>query len=97
MVTNKKGQDALAKDMGFVTPFKSMENIKSENPLTPIAQEDAKSGKKDVTWNFTIIPSTKWKDDLGSVLLAYAQGTGTWDSVKKAFVDGWKTEYDATH
>lgn len=97
MVTNKKGQDALAKDMGFVTPFKSMENIKSENPLTQIAQEDAKSGKKDVTWNFTIIPSTKWKDDLGSALLAYAQGTGTWDSVKKAFVDGWKTEYDATH
>ena len=87
----------MTQDMGFVTPFKDMASIKSDNPLVEIAQGDAKSGKKDVTWNFTIMPSENWKNNLGSALLAYAQGTGKWDGVKKAFVDGWKTEYDATH
>lgn len=97
MITTEKGKKALSKDMGFVTPFKSMASIKSDNPLVNVAQEDAKSGKKDVTWNFTIMPSENWKNNLGSALLAYAQGTGNWDGVKKAFVDGWKTEYDASH
>ena len=97
MVSSKKGQNAMTQDMGFVTPFKDMASIKSDNPLVEIAQGDAKSGKKDVTWNFTIMPSENWKNNLGSALLAYAQGTGKWDGVKKAFVDGWKTEYDATH
>ena len=30
-------------------------------------------------------------------MLEYAQGTGDWSAVKKAFVDNWKTEYDASH
>ena len=34
---------------------------------------------------------------VGSALLEYAQGTGDWDAVVTAFVDGWKTEYDAAH
>ena len=33
-----------------------------------------------------------WKNQLGSALLEYAQGTGDWNAVKKAFVDNWKTE-----
>ena len=27
------------------------------------------------------------------LLLEYAQGTGDWDAVKTAFVDGWAAEY----
>ena len=30
-------------------------------------------------------------------MLEYAQGTGEWDAVEKAFVDGWATEYAAAH
>ena len=30
-------------------------------------------------------------------LLNYAQGTGTWDSVQTAFVDGWAEEYAAAN
>ena len=44
-----------------------------------------------------MIPSEEWKNQLGSAMLEYAQGTGDGNAVKKAFVDNWKTEYDASH
>lgn len=44
-----------------------------------------------------MIPSEQWKNDLGSALLEYAQGTGSWDKVKSAYVDGWATEYAAAN
>ncbi|MCI1984806.1 MAG: ABC transporter substrate-binding protein [Bifidobacteriaceae bacterium] len=92
MITNKKGQDALSTKMGFTTPFKSMSSIKSDNPLVQAAQKDQSSGKTQVSWNFTLMPSETWKNNLGSAMLEYAQGTGKWDSVKSAFVDGWAKE-----
>ena len=33
----------------------------------------------------------------GAALTEYAQGTGDWDAVKTAFVDGWATEYAAAN
>jgi raffinose/stachyose/melibiose transport system substrate-binding protein len=30
-------------------------------------------------------------------MLEYAQGTGSWDAVKSAYVDGWAKEYQAAH
>ena len=50
--------------------------------------DDQKSGTTAVSWNFTMMPSEQWKNDLGSALLEYAQGTGNWDGVKSAF-RGW--------
>ena len=44
-----------------------------------------------------MMPSEEWKNKLGSALLEYAHGTVDWNAVKKAFVDGWKTAYDAVH
>ena len=54
-------------------------------------------GKTPVSWNFSTIPSETWKDGVGSALLEYAQGTGDWDAVVSAFVDGWATEYAAAN
>ena len=50
-----------------------------------------------MSWNFATIPSEAWKDGVGSALTAYAAGTGDWDAVKTAFVDGWATEYQLSH
>ena len=97
VVTSKTGIDSLSSAMGFTTPFKSFSDVKSDNPLVQAAVEDQNSGKTAVSWNFTMMPSEEWKNKLGSALLVYAQGTGDWNAVKKAFVDGWKTEYDAAH
>ena len=97
VVTSKTGIKSLSSDMGFTTPFKTFDDVKFDNPLTEAAVEDQKSGTTQVSWNFTMMPSEEWKNKLGSALLEYAQGTGDWNAVKKAFVDGWKTEYDAVH
>ena len=97
VVTSKTGIESLSSAMGFTTPFKSFSDVKSDNPLVQAAVEDQNSGKTAVSWNFTMMPSEEWKNKLGSALLEYAQGTGDWNAVKAAFVDGWKTEYDASH
>lgn len=97
VITDKDGIESISSDMGLTTPFKTFSDVKSDNPLTQAAVEDQNSGKTAVSWNFTMMPSEEWKNKLGSALLEYAQGTGDWNAVKIAFVDGWKTEYDAAH
>lgn len=64
---------------------------------TTAADEYVKNGTVSVTWNFTTMPSEEWKNQLGSAMLEYAQGTGNWDAVVTAFVDGWATEYQAAN
>ena len=84
--------------MGFVTPFSTFDDgYQADNALIKASNEYIAAGKTAVSWNFSTIPSEKWKDDVGSALLEYAQGTGEWDAVVTAFVDGWKTEYEAVN
>ena len=80
-----------ADGMGFVTPFKK--NLESDNLLVNIASQYVADGKTPVSWNFTTMPSEDWKNGVGTALTQYAAGTGDWDAVKTAFVQGWKTEY----
>lgn len=90
-VTNKTGTSALADDMGFVIPFKSAKE--ATNVFVKIDNELTAAGKTPVSWNFTTMPSEDWKNGVGTALTQYAAGTGDWDAVKTAFVQGWKTEY----
>ena len=81
---------AMANDMGFVIPFKNAQEspnlfVKVDNALTA-------EGKTPVAWCFSTMPSENWKNGVGSALTAYAAGTGDWNAVVTAFVDGWKTE-----
>ncbi len=98
VITSDAGRDSLANKMGFLTPFKTFdEGYTAKNPLIDAYNEYFEAGKTAVSWNFCSIPSEKWKDDVGAALTEYAQGTGEWDAVKTAFVDGWATEYAAAH
>jgi len=89
-VSSEKGTDALANAMGFVIPFKDA----VESPNVFVKQDTAytEAGKIPVSWNFTTMPSEDWKNGVGSALTAYAGGTGDWDGVVSAFVDGWASE-----
>ena len=89
-VTSDKGTQAMANDMGFVIPFKKA--AESPNLFVKVDKELTAAGKTPVSWNFTTMPSEQWKNDVGSALTAYAAGTGDWDAVKTAFVDGWAKE-----
>lgn len=97
VISSDTGKKALSQDMGFTTPFKTFDDVTSDNPLTEAAVEDQKSGKTQVSWNFTMMPSEEWKNQLGNAMLEYTQGTGDWNAVKTAFVDGWASEYSASH
>ena len=97
VVESDEGRDGMANEMGFVTPFTTFDEYLPANPLVEANNEYTKAGKTPVSWNFTTMPSEQWKNDLGSALLEYAQGTGQWDAVQKAFVDGWATEYAAAN
>lgn len=98
VITSDEGRTSLSQEMGFVTPFKTFDgNFESENPLVVDANKYIADGKTSVAWNFTTMPSEEWKNQVGSAMLEYVQGTGEWDAVEKAFVDGWATEYAAAH
>ena len=89
-VTSETGTDAMANAMGFVTPFKAAKE--ATNLFVQQANAMLAEGKTPVSWNFTTMPSEEWKNGLGSALTAYAAGTGDWDGVVSAFVDGWAAE-----
>ena len=61
--------------------------------LIGIANDYVAEGKTSVDWCFSTMPSEEWKNGVGSALTAYAAGTGKWDDVVTAFVDGWAKEY----
>ncbi len=90
-VTSEAGVTAMANDLGLVIPFKNA--VESPNLFVKVANEMLASGKKAVSWNFTTMPSEEWKNGVGTALTAYAAGTGDWNAVVSAFVDGWASEY----
>ncbi len=92
LVTSEEGTKALAEDMGFVAPFKKAKA--SSNVLVADADRYIKEGKTPVAWYFSSIPSETWKNGVAAALTAYAEGRGSWDNVKTAFINGWKSEYD---
>ena len=97
-ITSDEGRTAISKDMGFATPFTTFgDDYAADNVLVNEAAKYVEDGKTPVTWCFTTMPSENWKNGVGSALLEYAQGTGEWDSVVTAFVDGWATEYAAAN
>ena len=95
LVTSETGTTTLADTMGFDIPFKAAKE--STNYFKKVAAESVAAGKTPVTWNFTTMPSETWKNGVGAALTDYAQGTGDWDAVVTAFVDGWATEYAAAN
>lgn len=98
VITSDEGRDSMANVMGFTTPFDTFaDGYTADNVFIQADAAYTAAGKTPVTWNFSTIPSETWKDGVGSALLEYAQGTGEWDAVVSAFVDGWATEYAATH
>lgn len=98
VITSDEGRDAMANQMGFLTPFSTFDDgYVAENALIAAADEYIAAGKKSVAWCFPTMPSETWKDGVGSALTEYAAGTGDWDAVVTAFVDGWATEYAAAN
>lgn len=93
LFTSDTGKELCKDQLGYICPFDSFDSDEvPDNPLAQSITEWSKSGKTSVSWSFNYMPSQTFKDDLGGALLEYAQGTGDWDAVESAFVDGWAKE-----
>ena len=89
VITSDEGRKSMSQDMGFVVPFDTFTGeYASSNALVAVDTAMTAAGKTPVSWNFTTMPSEEWKNGVGSALTAYAAGTGDWDGVVSAFVDG---------
>ena len=98
VITSDTGRDVVANQMGFTTPFDTFDDgYQASNAFMDAANQSIADGKTSVAWCFTTMPSEAWKDGVGSALTAYAAGTGSWDDVVTAFVDGWASEYAAAN
>lgn len=97
LFSSDKGKEFVTQKLGFIAPFDTFEE--SETPDDPLAREVTRWMNMDnitnIPWNFTVFPSQHYKDNLGAALLKYAQGSMTWDEVKKLAVDEWKSEFGA--
>ena len=89
---------AFATEKLGIVPFSTFED--DEKPTDPLGLEVVRymedSTLTSVSWNFTAFPSQTFKDQLGYALLDYCNDTSDWDGVVSAFVDGWKTEKEAS-
>lgn len=94
MVTSDAGTKMLSEQIGVI-PFKNAAD--TTNLFVLNDRKYTEDGKTPVSWNFTTMPSEEWKNGVGSALTAYAAGTGSWDDVVTAFVDGWASEYAANN
>lgn len=93
LISDETGKDYMTNKLGNIAPFTTFSD--NEKPSDPLAQNllaYMESGKTSIPWVFTTFPSQTFKDNFGSALLEYAQGTMTWEDVKATVIDQWKTE-----
>ena len=94
LYSSETGKKFVTEELGFISPFDTFEE--NESPNDPLAKEVLRWMQEDdivtVPWNFTIFPSQTFKQNLGSSLLKYAQGTKSWEEVKKDAIADWKKE-----
>lgn len=96
LVTSEKGKDYMTNKLGNIAPFTTF--TEDEKPSDPLAQSmlaSMESGKDSIPWIFTTFPSQTFKDNFGSALLEYAQGTEEWNGVVDTVVEQWKVEKQA--
>ncbi len=99
VITSDEGRDSITNIMGLSAPFDTFTgDYESENVFTQDANALMEAGKTSVAWSFNATPNVDdWRADVVSALTAYTDGSGNWDAVKTAFVDGWANQWTLAH
>jgi len=93
VVTSDKGTTMMAQQFGPI-PFKSAKS--SDNVFFNDANSYISKGNYTVTWAFNYTPNVDtWRAGVVAALTQYSAGSGSWDDVKTAMVQGWATQYKA--
>ena len=95
VITSDEGRDAIVNKMGLSAPFDTFTgDYAPKNAFGAKASEYMNEGKTSVAWSFNATPNVDdWRADVVSALTAYTDGSGDWDAVKTAFVDGWAKQW----
>lgn len=94
LYTSETGKEFVSTYYG-VAPFTGFDNAKAAeaNPLVKLAIADTENtATKAVTWVTVTTPSQDWKDNFGTHVLAYAEGSEEWDAVVADSIAKWKSE-----
>lgn len=85
--------------MGLSAPFDTFTgDYEPKNAFGAKASEYMNAGKTSVAWSFNATPNVDdWRKDVVTALTAYTDGSGDWDGVKTAFVDGWAKQWKLAH
>ena len=93
VVTSEEGTTMMAEQFG-PCPFKKAKE--PENVFFADANKYIANGNYVVTWAFNYTPSVdNWRAGVVDSLSKYVSGTGDWEAVVNAFVNGWATQYQA--
>lgn len=93
LINSETGKNYMVNELKNIAPFTTFsEEEKPSDPLAKSMLASMESGKTAIPWIFTTFPSQTFKDNFGSALLEYAQGTMDWAGVTDVVVEQWKTE-----
>ena len=94
LYSSATGKKFVTDSLGFIAPFDTFTD--AETPDDPLTREVLdwmdEEDKVNIPWNFTVFPSQTFKENFGSALLQYAQGTIDWAEVEKTVTESWKNE-----
>ena len=91
LVSDAEASKVYVEQLGAV-PFKNCPA--STNKFVADGNALLAAGKTSISWAFNYTPNVDaWRATVVTALAAYSAGTGSWDAVVEAFVDGWAYEY----
>ena len=97
LYSSKTGKDFAVNKLGFIAPFDTFTD--DEKPADPLSREVLrwmdKENIRSIPWSFTVFPSQTFKNDFGSALLQYAQGSRDWEYVRETVITSWENESSA--
>ena len=91
LFSSEKGKRYVTEKLGFVTPFKTMTDSKVSDPLAnEVLYWSNREDTDSIPWAFISFPGITFKDEVGSALLEYAQGTIPWEDASQRIKDAYK-------
>lgn len=95
VITSDEGRDAITNGMGLSAPFDTFTGeFESANAFVRDNNAYMAAGKTAVAWSFNATPNVDdWRAGVVAPLTAYTNGSGEWDEVVDAFVNGWATQW----
>lgn len=93
LISSETGKEYMTNKLGNIAPFSTFgEDEKPADPLASDLLGYMGGDKTSIPWVFTTFPSQTFKDNFGSALLEYAQGTMDWDGVVAVVREQWAEE-----